>query len=763
MRRVIFPVAPEPSQALLGYLEKVAQANFYLDIGWLIDGAEIFRSPCNGRPRVLREVVFGQVPLRTVEELCGAPLGSLERLTYPLVDGDATMCRFGANHLPIAQLAPLRRRRCPTCELAGIPPSRLFDLSLYTVCHVHGCWLVSDCAKCGRTFRHTQPVSDQCLSCEHPISRESETASADALEVAVEIASLDQGSPSREGAAYSCLAQFLHGILSAALLTVPESAMGRFKLTLHAQSDLELRSIVERAWSWMRDRERFAAELSSHLAERRAALPSSSDEMWRLHIDRAASDARCPVMQQLSQWATSVATPAPIPTSDDRAAEIQRERINLRTAARALGTSVIAIRALITRGILAEGKHGTKEFSAENSFEAREIDALFARLRAASCPETSTWAKSAITLQDASNLRVSIHAIGVAGVLHGILDGRFRATLGPAAGFGGLLVNRDDLAAPIDVAVSDHLTLKEAAAEMGTPRSALYGFLKSGFLEGKVVTLRGRKHRVVPRAEVERFKSGYVLGNTLAKRFNVHHALFVERLLFAGAVPACGPSPKCQAAYVFSVEVLSNNFVERALSDPLFEPRRPLAGRPKTRASAFDGLWPARVAATRLGISSAMLSKLLSRGLLRIHKPVGVRTNRKFFKPAEVEEYERQYRLNPALVTLSEAEKLLGLTSAEFRRIYLLRGTLTIVEDGAGGRFVSRAKVEALQSKSAEFITGRSAREEFGLTRTQFRNLSKTFAPHKPEHLSGRWLLYSRESIRKALVEASQNVVRLRG
>lgn len=325
------------------------------------------------------------------------------------------------------------------------------------------------------------------------------------------------------------------------------------------------------------------------------------------------------------------------------------------------------------------------------------------------------------------------------------------------------MVNRDDLSAPIDVAVSDLLTLKEAAAEMGTPRSALYGFLKSGFLKGEVVSLRGRTHRVIPRAEVERFKSGYVLANTLAKRFDFHHAQFVERLLFAGAIPACGPSPNCQAAYVFSVEILSNNFVERALADPLFEPRTALAGIPRAPASAFDGLWPAAVVATRLGFSAAMLSRVVRQGLLRLHKPVGVRTNRKYFKPADVEEYERRYRLNPALVSLSEAQKLLGLTSAEFGRFYLLRNRLKIEEDGADGKYVNRAHLEALQSTSTDLITSRAAMEEFGLSRTQFSNLSKILVARKPEHLSGRWLLFSRESIRKALADASQSAVRLRG
>lgn len=759
MNKVIFGDSPSVGEPLLYYLDRVTRSNHYLDIGWVIDGSNVFQKPYAGRPRLLRELVFGLLELAALETFCGAQPGSLSTTTHQLIDGDSSLCSFGGSFLPVDQLAPLRRRRCPICESEGRPAKRVFELALYTACHEHGCWLEGDCTGCHQSFRHTQPISARCQACAEPIRLVPRPAHPDAIEASTEIARLDAGLLPRKEAPYSSLAELLIALSNLALLSIPDCGLGRFDLTLHKLPDAELRRIVCSAWPWLQSKERCKLEYEALVAQRRAALPSSPAKLWRLPFDHQCEFQDGAVFRRLRGWVAD--SDLQLGSVTELPPRIRTDLLNNRTAASALGVSLLSVKAIARAGLLACGRLGTKSFESENTYSAGEIDDLFSRIRTVNSPADADWLESgAVGLHDAGDHRNANHSVGVSRVLTWILERRVRAYLPAGGALDDIKVNREDLVKPTETSKPDLLTLKEAAGAMNVPRSALYGFIKTGFLKGESAIRSGRRHLLVPLSEVQRFTEGFVLANNLARLHKVHHVILVERLLFAGVTPACGPHLGCAAAYVFSVKDLSNISFSQLLVDPTFTRRRSLRGARRPPKSSFDGLLSAKQVAERLKLSRAKLGRLVAAKGLARHLDPRLSTNRTLFTMAEVERFERRFAQNLALIPVGEAMRLLGTTEREFRFDYVQTEKLVLIDDGAGRLYADRAAVEGML-RSEDLVTRGQAIRAFQLSRVQFRNLR--LLPAEPVLRTPRRALFSRAAIQARLAEQAARSARLTG
>ena len=153
--QVRLPVRVEPVQgeSALGYALRLAERNGYERWHWLL--------PCDS---AMGAQWLGQLSKRDVEALC--------RLASADLDAMAKLGAFGRSKAEVelgGSLATpnqfINRRwpkGCPAClsERGYLPWA--WDLVLWTVCPVHGCWLIDKCPGCGERLSWNRAHVDRC-------------------------------------------------------------------------------------------------------------------------------------------------------------------------------------------------------------------------------------------------------------------------------------------------------------------------------------------------------------------------------------------------------------------------------------------------------------------------------------------------------------------------------------------------------------------------------------------------------------------------
>ena len=700
----------------------------------------------------MRKLAFGKQAFDNLETLCGCTPGAMAALAYTFTSTDR--CRFGNNEIPVRALAPLRRRVCPICHADGRPRDRLLDLPVYAACHHHGCWLVGDCSTCGRRFRHTQPMRVDCPVCETEFPPIAEPADEFALQLACEIARLDSELPPSIGAPYRSLGDLLTGLERAIRIDLPRSLLGRFTLTFHMQSDAELRQMVGPAWRWIKDRSSFEAQLSTMVSSRRLALPHSPSTMWHLPFLRILDlNEDCELTRQMKQWYAEAAT-ALMDAPHSGPANLLAERQTIKTIASALNLPIPTCSTLARAGFFGEFSSREKSAGLEKVFPSAAIDDLFRKLNGASSDDSASWALEPMSFAEACAFHADASPIGMAAILTGILNGRFRAVVRPGFDFYSILINREDLLATRDVGEADALPLNLAADAMRIRRATLFRLLQGNLIVSSRGPYRGRNQLLVSQSEIARFNSNFVLASDLSKQFGRHHVMLVERLLFAGIEPALAPSPGKPFPYVFRLTDLAGNAVQAALDDPTFRPRSDARIGKQLPKEPPDSLVESRDAANRLGVSRKVLRTLIRNGFLEEHRSQWNRANRYFLTSKTIENYEERYRKNPALASTSEAKAFLEVEHADFILYYIRAGRLSIIRDGAGGEYVDRKALETMAPCTDDLVTYHQAVVKFQITRAQFRNLSRKHSVVAVTAERSKRRLYSRAAIAQALKTA---------
>lgn len=739
MKSVILPSLPDPTcESTLGYLHRCTLENFYDDPSWLLEPLQL---PGGNRDRWMRDIAFGQTEIGSLEDICGAPANSLAELTYIPGAEDSSLCRFGSHLIPVASLAPLRRRACPECAQEGPTRHRLLDLPLYVACHRHGWWLDGDCPNdaCGRAIKHSHPFAQTCSVCETSLQWQPTAADADAVALAEEIARLEAGGAPPPGAPYQSLGELLRGLETAALIDMPESMMGRFKLSLHLRSDAELRRIAINAWRWIRNESSFRQHAEDYLAVRRASLPNAPATLWKTHLNRAIDEAKdCRVMQAMSLWLGQLQdVPPAVAACDAIRAELQ----TFRSAAAVLGVPFAAVRQMTKAGHLGDQPSNGTKIDPEKTTASHAIDDLFRKLRERSDPDFESWQADGIKFTDATQSSTGYNGgrVRLMALFQGMLDGRCRFHLPVGAAIDHILLHREDWGGSHSTEPPKLVPFYEAASILGISKGALNHILATGFLDSTMGEYCWQIHRLVPNSELQRFKREYVVGAEVAKFLGLKASHFTVRVLNAGIVPACGPSAERPTPYVFR-----KNDMRMDVLNALFKTE--FSNQPSKCANADLVALPD--AACRLNISEKKLTEMWQRGLISRHIDNSITDGVAYFTAEALEEYEQKFRHNPELLHAAVAAKQLGLRPEHFHRHYVEAGRIALIDDGAGRMYVRKRDLKPLHPSRDPFMTVGQACDELGISTERFNNLARFGRmPHVTTSASGQFL-YSKAAIR---------------
>ncbi len=69
---------------------------------------------------------------------------------------------FGSANLPLELIWLDRKKICPHCLLSQDISMCYWDLKDYDVCHLHGCYLITNCEACGRGLRWGRTMAAKC-------------------------------------------------------------------------------------------------------------------------------------------------------------------------------------------------------------------------------------------------------------------------------------------------------------------------------------------------------------------------------------------------------------------------------------------------------------------------------------------------------------------------------------------------------------------------------------------------------------------------
>lgn len=152
MERLPLRLCPVAGESLVGFLLRLAGHNSLTDVKWLVGMAEIPASD----PKVLSR---GR-GLGKLSRITGIAETTLVDLAYWPLPRSQTW--FFGHHLDRDLLTANHRRMCPLCMKEAAFHRAIWDLSIVTVCPVHGIRLIDRCPTCGRMLSWTSAPLSYC-------------------------------------------------------------------------------------------------------------------------------------------------------------------------------------------------------------------------------------------------------------------------------------------------------------------------------------------------------------------------------------------------------------------------------------------------------------------------------------------------------------------------------------------------------------------------------------------------------------------------
>jgi hypothetical protein len=138
---VFLRFGPDPEESILGYITRIAEANAYDHINWLLrEAGEVTLDPGTWSPAIIESLARQTRIDRSV----------LLKRCYSPADGQR---HFFGSRIPESQLELTRRKYCPECLLENCFQSALFDLAVVQICPRHGRRLSSVCPACHRSIK----------------------------------------------------------------------------------------------------------------------------------------------------------------------------------------------------------------------------------------------------------------------------------------------------------------------------------------------------------------------------------------------------------------------------------------------------------------------------------------------------------------------------------------------------------------------------------------------------------------------------------
>lgn len=729
MNSVIVKCKPSPGESLLGYLERSTRANFYSQIKWLLDGSRSFEGEIRADSKKLKLLYTGERSSERLEVFCGASASSLQAMTYKPLAEDPSKWRFGCSVVPAGALVPLRRRVCPACIAEGRFRHRILDIAFYTACHRHNCWLVGECPDCGRTQGFTDCFNGPCDRCNQPSQWAITSADPAAVRVSNEIARLDAGQAD-EGSVFDNLGDLIAGLLMMCRIALPDSVMGRFELSLPLRTDSELRTLSGQAWAWIESRERFEKALHKEVTERRAAFPNCADTMLYFNVRRQVEGlSGWRIGQVLGAWLAEFQDNGQSAALDaERLIALRSEVHTLRTAAEIMEVSFERVRLLEQAGLFGRQERPEDRTISEVTISAGAIDEFLGRLRVCARDIDAAWQADSLDVEQATRFGNG-GAIGLRRLIDSIVDGQIRARLPRGENLKALIVSKADLENRQFIGTEGLLTSVLAGKRLKLENHVVCGLLRVGLLPTVPVMHSTSRRRWVRVDDVERFERDFVFGRRLAEQWGVYLMHLMDRLGACGILPVSGPRIDNGANYVYRRADVLDEQVQAALSEA--QTRATIHPSLKERSgkrARLDLLTSAQVA-SRLGMTRRQLSGLVRRGVFVRYTAGFLAQGTHYFLRQTIDQFEQKFRLNPELMPLDEALKLLKVDRHGFHFDYVRTHRLEIVDDHAGSQYVRRAAVTAIESNSDEWVTQRQARLRLDVDQLQLTCLIRKIEP----------------------------------
>jgi hypothetical protein len=139
-------------EGYLGYLRRLTDENNYAGIGTILSAL--------GTKHLARGGLFSSFEqVSRLAELTGQAASLLLSIAHPAAGrgrNGTELVLFRGNAIPKHSINTVGVKVCPECLAQGTPYRRaVWDLKLFMVCPVHGCWLIWRCPACHRSLSWT--------------------------------------------------------------------------------------------------------------------------------------------------------------------------------------------------------------------------------------------------------------------------------------------------------------------------------------------------------------------------------------------------------------------------------------------------------------------------------------------------------------------------------------------------------------------------------------------------------------------------------
>ena len=230
---------------------------------------------------------------------------------------------------------------------------------------------------------------------------------------------------------------------------------------------------------------------------------------------------------------------------------------------------------------------------------------------------------------------------------------------------------------------SEGVTLSAAAVQLGTNEESVRRAIKLQLLPASKGSATSAVQWTIDPAALEAFQAKNVFASEIARQHGVSVTTIANRLRSAGLEPISGPGVDGGATFIFKRPDLMRLDLPTVLVGPYRSPGGRKKG-PAGHSATQPGHVAGHEAAQALGISVRHLREVIKAGWI---SPSASDARRQVFDRDAVAGL--QLRLGRDFVPLEEAACMLGQTAAQFRKTWVVTGTLQ------AHRFADRTLVEA--------------------------------------------------------------------
>ncbi len=164
--KLLIHKTPFYDESIKGYIARVSTDNGYRSTSWIYLKAGLTMENSNTHIVNINKISPSNISLKNLGQLIGLSESELWNLTFFPLYGDFNKPAYNKTIIDFIRKRALNNfetKFCPKCLVEENYFRKLWELRIYTVCHIHSCILINYCPNCNKQVTLSETPIGQCI------------------------------------------------------------------------------------------------------------------------------------------------------------------------------------------------------------------------------------------------------------------------------------------------------------------------------------------------------------------------------------------------------------------------------------------------------------------------------------------------------------------------------------------------------------------------------------------------------------------------